>query len=146
MSFRIYKEGNALVIINTQTWRSERHALDQSWYEFNPLENVPILYSIYKRSPETNLITNQPYTEFADKDGKTFEDDVALQEYLDQILFDSVASYDLETLDKSGDSVLKVYDDGANNLLKELLIQLKINNKQLSIITGENITELDIKD
>lgn len=86
MSFRIYKEVNALVIVNTVTWRNESHALSQCWFEFVSTE-APIIYSIYKRAPETNLILNQPYTSFTDQFGNSFADDLELQTYLREVIY-----------------------------------------------------------
>jgi hypothetical protein len=133
-----------VVILNDETWEVEKFEKGGMWYSYNNLE-APILYTILQRSPERPLVLHQAYTEFKDKDGYGFDNDIKLQEYLDEILASKEFEVPLETIAYGKDNLLAVRDESTNQTLKEILIQLKINNEYLSCIAGEVITEKDIK-
>ena len=145
MSFRVYNSVDMVVILNDVTWDVEKFEKGGIWYSYNNLE-APISYSIMQRSPERPLVLHQPYTEFKDKEGNGFDNDAALQLHLDEVLAAKELDIGLETIPYGSDRLLAVKDEGANELLKGILIELKINNKHLACITGDELTELDIND
>jgi len=85
MSFRFYVNLGAIKFVNTNTWRVETFAPNQAWYSYNNID-APILYNVYIRDPERDLVLKAPYTEFQDADGVDFADDQSLQDYLDSVL------------------------------------------------------------
>jgi hypothetical protein len=145
MAYRIYNSVDMVVILNDVTWEVEKSEKGGIRYTYNNLE-APISYTILQRSPERPLVLHQPYTEFKDKEGNGFDNDADLQLHLDEVLAAKELDIGLETIPYGPDRLLAVKDEGANELLKGILIELKINNKHLACITGEELTELDIND
>jgi len=142
MSFRIFNSVDLVVIIDTKTFDVEKHPFDTVWYNFNNLA-APILYSIYKKDAERPFLLDQPFTEFQDKNGNGFDNDVILQAYLDDVLGRKEINTKLETVPQGKDNLLLIRDETTNRLLKELLIEMKINNLHLSEITAERFTQKD---
>lgn len=132
-----------VVILNDETWEVEKFEKGGIWYAYNNMD-APILYRIYQRDPERQLVWLKPYTEFRDKDGYPFEDDISLQNYLDELLAFKEFNVSLDTTIRNGDSELHVKDLSTNVLLKELVGQLKVLNMHMCIITENDITEKDV--
>ncbi len=93
MSYRLYNSGNVLVFVDTaytnknggtQFW-TQKLPRNKTWYSYDNTA-APILYSVYYDEPERDLIIDQQYGEFQDKDGNGFANDAALIAYLDKIL------------------------------------------------------------
>ena len=85
MAFKVYKEGDLISVLNTDTWKITKRNYENVWYSYNQMD-APILYSLYQKEYEHPLFLNQPYTNFLDEDGNTFADDVSFQSYLGNIL------------------------------------------------------------
>lgn len=86
MSWKIYNDGNLLVIVNQEgDFHTIKTNISSIWYSYDNMDS-PILYSIYQRDPENELILNEPYTSFVDQDGNSFADDATFISYLDGIL------------------------------------------------------------
>jgi len=143
MSFRVFNSIDMVVILNDNNWDVEKFEKGGMWYAFNNLE-APILYSIYQRSPERPLILDQPFTAFKDKKGNGFDNDIALQEHLDEVLAAKELEVKLETIPLGKNNLLATRDQGSVELLKEIVIQLRINNLHLSLINDETFKEKDL--
>jgi hypothetical protein len=126
-----------VVILNDETWAVEKFEKGGIWYSYNNLE-APIIYTIFQRSPERPLVLHQPYTAFKTKNGSSFNDDVELQDYLDEVLAAKEVS-DLDSVDINGNSHILTTNVEMVCALKEILIELKTMNDQFEILTGEKI-------
>ncbi|MFY0654978.1 MAG: hypothetical protein JXQ96_23305 [Cyclobacteriaceae bacterium] len=85
MSFKIEKIKDLLVITNTDTWEVTKRTYTDVWYKFNNISN-PILYSLYQKQPEKDLVLDKLYSDFLDDNGNPFSDDSSFQDYLDRNL------------------------------------------------------------
>ena len=121
MSYRVYNSVDMVVFLNDVTWEVEKFEKGGMFYTYNNLE-APILYTIFQRSPERPIVLHKPYTEFKDKNGNGFDNDVALQDHLDEVLAQKELNIGLETIPYGSDRLLAVKDEGANELLKNILI------------------------
>lgn len=143
MAYRIYNSVDMVVILNDVTWDVEKFEKGGMFYTYNNLE-APIIYTILQRNPERPLVLHQPYTEFKDKDGNGFDNDSALQLYLDEVLASKEFSVNLDTVSSGRDNILIVRDEKANELLKMILTELRINNLHLTEINGDQFTPKDL--
>ena len=132
-----------VVIIDDSTWEVEKFEKGGMWYSYNNAE-APIIYTVFQRSPERPLVLHQPYTAFTDERGNGFNNDEALQAHLDEVLAPKEVEFKLETTPHGKDNLLLVRDEDTTEILKDILIELKINNIHLSNINGENFTLRDI--
>lgn len=137
MSFRIFNSVDMVVLIDTDTWEATVRPIGDIWYRYNKLE-APILYSLYQKIAESPLVLDQPFTEFEDEKGNGFEDDVALQVYLNEVLGDK-ENKELDTIKIGGSEVLLVTDRESHKLLCELLEEVKTTNKMFNILFHDQI-------
>ena len=137
MSFRIFNSVDLVVIINTTTWRVEKHPLDTVWYTFDNLA-APILYSIYKKDAERPFLLDQPFTAFQDENGNGFDDDVILQAHLDKVVGRKEIK-ELSTRTIGNSEVLLTNDDKILQLLEQLLQVSKNMEEMFRIVFNEDL-------
>ena len=140
MSFKVFNIDNVVVIINTDTWDVTKRSRGEFWYSYNNLA-APIEYSIYQKQPETPLVLDQPYTAFQKEKGDTFTDDQELIDYLDDVFNVPPDEVELEFSSSAGNNSLKIDDQRSNELLSDILIEMKRINKHLYFITENDLTK-----
>jgi len=138
MSYRIYSSVDMVVILNDDTWDVEKFEKGGMWYSYSSI-SAPILYSIYQRSPERQLILDKPYTSFKKKTGEGFDNDLEFQAHLDEVLASKELEVNLETLQRGNEAFLKTIDQTSNVSLSDILEVLKKIEIHLSFGSSETL-------
>jgi hypothetical protein len=143
---RIFNKENLIVIIDTDTWRVTKRAEGDIWYKYNSLD-APILYSIYQKQPEQDLVLDKDYTKFAKENGDAFLDDLTFQSYIDEVFSPNLTLEESDGKEsfalRNGDTLLKTVSVKQEDILKEMLTELRKMNFHLSVITENNLNEID---